>query len=175
MLTSSDQVTDNDYLSDAAGSGGIYNNTVIGHDNVTTRGGCAAYGNQPPGATTAFQNNVLSTCNNLTSGDPTNDYAGGSPDYNVYANGGLNSFVCDDTFLSFGQMSRWRSCMHADRHSRVVSSARLSATGAPEHGSAAIGAGENLTPLCKGPLTALCTNIAGTPRPRTGAWNAGAY
>lgn len=175
VLTSSDQVTDNDYLSDSAGGGGIYNNTIIGHDKRISLGGCAGYGDQPPGGSAAFQNNLLSTCNSLTNGNPTGDYAPGSPDYNVYANGGQNSFVCNGHFYTFGQFRRWKACMHADRHSRRVGTARLAPTGALGRGSPAIGAGLNLTALCNGSLAALCTDIAGRRRPRRGTWNAGAY
>jgi len=38
--TSTD-VTDNDYLSDSAGGGGIYNNTIIGQNKGVSLGGCA--------------------------------------------------------------------------------------------------------------------------------------
>jgi hypothetical protein len=175
VFTSSDQLPDNDYLTDAAGGGGIYNNTVIGHDNTMSLGGCAAYGAQPPGGSAAFQNNVLSTCDSLTSGSPTGDYAPGSPDYNVYANGGQNSFVCSGNFYTFAQFGRWQACMHADGHSRRVATARLDDSGAPGDGSPVMGAGLNLTPLCKGPLVTLCTDIAGHHRPLRGPWDAGAY
>lgn len=175
VLTSTDQVTDNYYLSDSAGGGATYNNTIIGQSNRVPRGGCAGYGDQPAGGRAAFQNNLLSSCNNLTNGSPTGDYAPGSPDFNVYANGGDNSFVCAGSFFTFRQFRRWKDCMHADSHSRAVSDAKLDAAGAPAPRSPAIGAGTNLTALCRGPLMPLCRSIDGQPRPRHGAWHAGAY
>src|SRR5262249_38627604 len=82
VFTSTDAVTDNPYLTDAAGDSGIYNNTVMGEDNTQSRGGCAGYGAQPPGATGSFENNVLSSCNNIISGQPSGEYAPGTPNYN---------------------------------------------------------------------------------------------
>ena len=178
VFSSTDLVTDNPYLTDSAGDGGMYNNTVLGQSNAQARGGCISYGNQPPNAKAALENNILSNRNNLIGGDPT-DYASGSPDYNLYASGGSNSFVCNGNFYNFGQFSNWQSCMSADTHSKAMSSAMLNSDGSPQSGSAAIGAGANLTSLCSGQpnpgLGALCQNINGTPRPTTGAWNAGAY
>ena len=178
VLTSTDTLTDNPYIADYGGDSGIYDNTVIGHDNTTSLGGCATYQNQPPGATASFKNNLLSTCDNLIGGDPS-DYTSGNPDYNLYANGGSNSFVCSGNFYNFSQFSSWQSCMGADSHSRTVANANLNSDGSLQAGSPAVGAGTNLTSLCGGQsnpgLGALCENIDGAPRPTTGAWNAGAY
>jgi hypothetical protein len=46
---------------------------------------------------------------------------------------------------------------------------------APQSGSPLIGKGANLTSLCTGNLAALCSDIAGNPRPSTGPWTIGAY
>ena len=179
VFSSTDAVTDNAYLSDSAGDGGIYNNTIVGQSNTQNRGGCASYGAQPPGAEASFENNILSSCDNLIGGSPTDDYAAGSPNYNLYANGGTNSFVCGSNFYAFSQFSNWQSCMNADTHSRAVADAQLNSDGSPQSGSPAIGTGTNLTSLCNGQpnpgLGALCQNFNGTPRPTTGAWNTGAY
>lgn len=175
VLTSTDRVTDNAYLSDSAGGGGVYNNTVVGHDNRTSLGGCGGYGDQPPGGRVAFENNVLSTCDNLMNGASQGDFLAGSPDYDVYADGGVNSFVCNGRFFPFSRFRGWRACIGADRHSRAVRSARLASDGAPEQGSPVMGAGVNLTSLCHGPLVPLCRTITGRQRPRRGPWNAGAY
>jgi len=179
VFSSTDAVTDNPYLTDSAGDGGMYNNTVLGQRNTQARGGCISYTDQPPGAKAALENNILSNCNNLIGGDPTNDYVSGSPDYNVYASGGSNSFVCNGNFYNFSQFSNWQTCMSADSHSKAMSSAILNSDGSPQSGSPAIGEGTNLTSLCSGQpnpgLGALCENINGTPRPTTGPWNAGAY
>lgn len=175
VMTSTDRPTADDYLSDSAGGGGIYNNTVLGQSKRITIGGCSGYSDQPAGGTVAFENNVLADCNNLMHGAPSGDYTPGSPNYNVYADGGNNAFVCNDDFLSFAQFAAWKQCMHADGHSRAVASAGLDRDGAPAGGSAVVGAGTNLTPLCRGALMPLCRNINGAPRPRRGPWDAGAY
>ena len=85
------------------------------------------------------------------------------------------SFTCNNNYYTFAQFRSWRFCVNADRHSRRSASARLDERGAPERGSPVIGAGVNLTYLCKGPLVPLCTDIAGVRRPKRGPWNAGAY
>jgi hypothetical protein len=175
VLTSTDRVTDNAYLSDSAGGGGIYNNTVIGESRTANIGGCSGYGDQPPGGRVAFKDNVLTTCDNLINGSAHGDFLAGSPDYNVYANGGINSFFCDGRFYPFADFRRWRRCVGADRHSRALRYARLAADGAPRRGSPVLRAGENLSWLCHGPLVALCRTITGARRPRHGPWEAGAY
>ena len=178
VLGSTDYVTSNPYLQMSQAGGGVFNNTVVGVSNKISLGGCAGYGASVPGAMIAFENNVLSRCDVLMSESTTNTdgtYAAGSPDYDVYADGGINSFVCNTSFYAFAQFRSWRFCVNADRHSRRLASARLDERGAPERGSPVIGAGVNLTYLCKGPLVPLCTDIAGVRRPKRGPWNAGAY
>ncbi len=177
VITSSDYGTANQYMNTASIAGGVYNNTVIGASKADSLGGCAGYSYEQPGSEIAFENNVLSSCDNLMNqaGQPNGVFRAGSPDYNVYANGGENSFTCDGGFYGFAQFARWRACVNGDRHSHRVANARLDQLGAPEAGSRVIAAGVNLTSLCKGPLTPLCADIAGRRRPRTGRWNAGAY
>lgn len=182
VITSSDYVTTNQYMGTAAIAGGVYNNTVSGHSKYVDLGGCAGYGYEQPGAAIAFENNLLSNCDNLMTqtGNPragalNGVFTPGNPDYNVYASGGSNAFICDGHFYAFRRFGAWKRCIRADRHSRRVADARLEASGAPRAGSAAIGAGANLTYLCHGPMVALCRNIAGRRRPRRGPWNAGAY
>jgi len=174
VFSSTDLVTDNPYLTDSAGDGGMYNNTIVGQSNTQARGGCISYTDQPPGAKAALENNILSNCNNLIGGN-RDTYAPGSPDYNVYANGGNNAFVCSSNFYAFSAFASWRSCVGADEHSVAVSSAGLRRDGSPEPGSSAIRHGKNLTSLCQGPLVPLCSNIDGARRPANGPWNAGAY
>ena len=103
----------------------------------------------------------------------------GDPDFDVYAAGGLNAFVCNTTFLGFDQFSFWKSCM---AHTPTLSSSRTRSSppaaprcaaprsSAPPRTRTSKSAGQP-TP---GP-GALCFNIDGTPRPATGPWNAGAY
>ena len=74
------------------------------------------------GAVVAFEDNVLSDCGFLSYGSTTGTngtyvaYVAGDPDFDVYAAGGLDAFVCNTTFLGFDQFSFWKSCMgsHAD-------------------------------------------------------------
>jgi hypothetical protein len=177
VVTSSDYDTANALMGTASIAGGVFNNTVVGASKTDNTGGCAGYAWEQPGSEIAFENNVLSTCDNLMSqgGRPNGVFSIGSPDFNVYANGGENSFTCDGNFYNFNQFRAWKGCVNGDRHSHRYATAKLDKLGAPESGSPVLGAGANLTALCKGPLTALCTNIAGQPRPRNGPWNAGAY
>ena len=187
IFGSSDYPTSNGYLETSQPGGGVYNNTVIGVNNTQNIGSCVGYRQNASGTTVAFQNNLLSTCDFLISGTPTT-FTAGSPDYNVYANGGENSFTCNDNYYTFSQFASWQSCMGADTHSKASSSADLNSNGSPQSGSPATGAGNNLTSMCTGNLTPLCTTYTGPPaggaagstttgttRPTSGAWNAGAY
>ena len=38
-------------------------------------------------------------------------YASGSPDHNLYAQGGENAFVCGNNYYAFTQFRRWRACI----------------------------------------------------------------
>jgi hypothetical protein len=175
IFASTDYPTANGYLQTSQPGGGVYNNTVMGASNTDSLGSCFNYSSNVSGTTIAFQNNVLTTCDSLISGKSTGTFTGGSPNYNLYANGGENSFVCNDNWYPFNQFRRWRFCMDADRDSHRAAIAKLNKRGEPELGSPVIDAGVNLTYLCKGPLVPLCTNIAGQRRRRSGPWNAGAY
>lgn len=77
----------------------------------------------------------------------------GDPDFDVYATGGLNAFVCTTTFLGFDQFSFWNSCMGSHADSQVVPDAKLAAGGSPLPGSPAIGSGKNPTSKCAGQPT----------------------
>ena len=149
----------------------VLNNTMVGPD-ITGSG--LSYSTNSDATAETFENNVISTGNQIINSSPSY-FAAGQPDYNVYANGGSNAFVCSSHFYTTAQFSSWQSCMNADAHSSYHASASLNSNGSPQTGSAALGAGTNLTNLCTGSLTALCTNIDGTTRPTTGPWNAGAY
>jgi len=56
-----------------------------------------------------------------------------------------------------------------------VSSLNVNASGAPNAGSPLLGVGNNLTSLCTGNLTPLCSDINGIGRPSSGAWAVGAF
>lgn len=168
----------------AAGSGNlIYNNSLLGGSTTNTT---TCFASNTNTTSEAFLNNVMTTCNGLMSFDdpPTATFASGSPDYNVYANGGHLAFNCDHNFDDFSHFSSWRSsaCVNNnDSHSSAPASAGLSSEGVPQAGSPVIGAGTNLTNLCTGRLIPLCKDTSAgntrTPvaRPTTGAWDVGAY
>ena len=151
-----------------------YNNTMIG--SGPSGGACADDNYGDNYGATSFENNVMTGCQALVYFGSTT-FAAGSPNDNVYANGGSQSFACNTSIYQFGQFSSWQSCIGGarDASSQVVASAGLGSSGAPTAGSAALDTGANLTSLCTGYLTALCTEINGTARPTTGSWNAGAY
>jgi len=151
----------------------VVNNTIISSDTSTGVGYLSAGGTAVASKTT-FGNNVVTTVNQLITTAPS-FMAAGQPDHNVYANGSNNAFVCGANYIEFGQFSTWKTCIRADSHSTTASSASLNADGSPQAGSPVLGAGTNLDSDCTGSLVPLCSNIAGRPRPKTGAWNAGAY
>ncbi len=161
----------------ASGIEHIYNNTMTGPDtsanNAEGIGGLCFNTNNPLTGEN-FQNNIMNTCNELISSD-ISSYASGSPNYNLYANGGNNAFICKGTFLGNTQFSSWQSCIGGDAQSSYTSNADLNADGSPQSDSPAINAGANLTSLCTGNLVLLCSDINGTARPTTGPWDIGAY
>lgn len=163
----------NDGLIDtASGRPHVYNNTMLGVD--ATRGTCYASNSDATGGD--FANNVMATCGTLIyNNDGARVYAAGNPDYNVYANGGENAFVCGGSYLPFTAFTQWQACIGGDRHSRTTSALRLNGDGSLSSGTPARGAGRNLTSLCSGELMPLCRGINGAPRPQSGAWDAGAY
>ena len=161
----------------------IYNNTFVG-GSITNTTTC--FGSDTNSTNVNFQNNVMTTCNGLIEFDDpaTATFASGSPDYNIYANGGHLAFNCNHNFDDFSHFSSWRSstCVsNQDSHSSAPASAGLSSTGVPQAGSPVIGAATNLTNLCTGRLVALCKDTSAgntrTPvaRPTTGNWDVGAY
>jgi hypothetical protein len=99
-ITSTDgSVPSNDLLEASSGTDHIYNNTIVGagptaqDNNSGIYTGCTALNNNTTGEY-YFENNIVSSCQNMitikaTSGET---YASGSPDYDLYANGGENSF-----------------------------------------------------------------------------------
>jgi len=149
----------------------VLNNTLIGPD--TTGGVAYASGDSISGED--FRNNVITSANQLIAINKHGTFTTGGPNYNVYAEGGNNSFVCAGNYYNFRQFRRWRECIGGDWRSRTMAMARLSRIGEPESQSGLEDTGANLTYLCAGNLTALCRNIVGSPRPARGPWGAGAY
>lgn len=120
---------------------------------------------------------------------------GGSSDIGVYGGGslsstGINYNVYQDLFADYGDtntftwqgtihhdLTSWQKTCHCDSQSKLVRSAQmnLGAVGSLSAGSAAIGAGTNLTEAAKGILAPLATDKLGNARPASGPWDAGAY
>ncbi len=143
----------------------VYNNTLVGRG--TAHGAVCEIGTVDG---VAFQNNICTTGNNIVgmSKPSSGSFAPGSPDFNVYANGGGNAFVCYDGtihFWSFSQFSLFRACVGGDRHSIAPATAGLDSAGVPQRNSPVVGAGTNLNRLCKGNLKPLCFDINGALRP----------
>ena len=160
-----DQAVNNGLMGIFSGSVNVYNNTMIG---AGTDSGVVYSSNSDVSAET-FENNVLSGGNQLIAITGSIPF---TPDYNIYANGGSNSFVCGSNFYSSAQFSSWQSCISGDSHSSYNTSAGLNSSGMPQSGSAAINAGANLTSLS---IAALDSDINGSSRPGSGAWTAGAF
>ena len=175
IFGSTDYPTSNGYLETSQPGGGVYNNTIVGVSNTDNLGSCSGYRAKRQRHHRRVPKQPAQHLRLPHRRKPRPHFTAGSPDYNVYANGGENSFTCNNNYYTFAQFRSWRFCVNADRHSRRSASARLDERGAPERGSPVIGAGVNLTYLCKGPLVPLCTDIAGVRRPKRGPWNAGAY
>jgi hypothetical protein len=161
-----------------------YNNTFIG--NSTTNqggyagggGGIVVYQGSSSPTTATVQNNVFSTFNNFA-GVWLASTDAGNPDYNVYANGGsqawgANNTTCNNQVFDFQHFTGWKACV-GDTHSTAVTNAKLNPDGTPQAGSPVLGAAANLTNLCAGDLTALCSDSKGDARPTSGNWDAGAF
>jgi hypothetical protein len=99
--------------------------------------------------------------------------------YNMYVD--LGSYGDRNTFSYMGKsyqtITDWRNACRCDANARIVSStqAKLSTTGQVQTGSAAIGAGANLTDIATAETATLATDIIGAARPATGSWDAGAF
>jgi hypothetical protein len=145
----------------------IYNNTFMG-----TSGDVCVGTSSSPNVT--FVNNVVSGCGTLMYVTSGGSFTSGGLHNNIYAacsSTSSNCFAYNGNYS--GSFSSWQSETGQDASpSAYVSSANLSPAGVPQAGSAVIGAGANLTSLS---ILALATDLAGNPRPATGAWNAGAY
>jgi hypothetical protein len=151
----------------AAHGGGVFNNTLI--STAGSGVGVCFSANSDVGSMT-FENNVVSGCNQLMETDSIPFM----PDYNEYADGGGNAFVCHGNFYGPAQFSSWQKCITGDSHSAYKFSLKLSSSNQPQPGSPLINKGINLTSLCSDSLARLCSDYAGNPRPATGAWTVGA-
>lgn len=152
----------------SAHGGGVYNNTFISSAGTGT-GVCFAANSDVSGMT--FENNILSGCNQLIETDSIPFTAG----YNRYANGGNNAFVCHGNYFQASQFSSWQSCIGSDSNSAYTSSVDLNSNNRPQPGSRSIETGINLTSLCVGSFSPLCSDYAGNPRSPRSAWTVGAW
>jgi hypothetical protein len=154
---------------------GIYNNTVQ-QTSSTADSGVDYSSNDGPFSGCTVENNVFSFTgtqrgeyiplgNSLTNSD-YNDF------YDLPA---TNAMIYQGNFYS---LAGWVSNTGFDTHS-ITSNPNLTSTGQPNSGSPIIGAGASLYSICNGQanpgLGALCSDIAGTARPSSGAWSIGAY
>ena len=149
----------------------VWNNTLESPSTASNRLLMLEYG-----GTVDVRNNLFDHANVLVDdASPSAVTLSPAPDYNLYATGGSNAFVCNGYYGFPSGFSKWQSCIHGDSHSGTTPNASLNADGSLEAGSSATGAGTNLTSLCSGALVPLCSNIYGAPRPVSGPWNAGAF
>lgn len=151
--------------------GGVFDNTFVG---VSTSAGVGFAANSVVSGMT-FKNNVLTGFNQIMA--ITNSISF-TTDFNIYANGGSNAFVCNTNFFNTSQFLNWKTCIGGDANSSYNASAGLSATGTVNSGSVVIGAGTNLTSLSITPLdstTSAGNTVTPAARPGSAAWDAGAY
>ncbi len=151
-----------------AGTPRVYSNTLTGSHAST--GVC--YRTAPPAARERFEDNLLASCNILIVGSPAT-FA--RLDYNLYASGGENAFVCGARFYAFRQFAKWRRCMRADSHSHAVRHPPVNGDGRPPNGSRSQTRGVNLSRSCRGPTEDLCSALNGHRRRSRGMWTIGAY
>ena len=179
VFSSTDTELGDGLLGAYSGEPHIYNNTLIG----SGEGACEVL-NDHVSAEMRYKDNVITSCKYLIEAEKER-FAPNGLEYNLYANGGSEPFVClnpNKHEYGMANFGKWQECMEDDKHSITASSAKLDlqeavgAQGKPEAGSPALDAGANLTSLCPStPEEALCKNINGEARPSTGAWNIGAY
>lgn len=142
---------------------GLYNNTIIGENagqNI-----CILMN----GGNTIVENNICSA-------EKVYVYEYGAIpsvtlNYNLYAAIGSTGWA-DSMGGNYLTIAAWRTFSGQEANSQLVTSAGLSSGYTPNAGSAAIGAGTNLTSLG---ITALNSDKNNVARPGSGAWAAGAF
>lgn len=145
------------------------NNTLEG--NSSSNGACMFIGANGSTNTAMAQveNNAVDNCNIDGESDIVT-YT--TINFNLYGNTGTR-FRVNSSDVTF---AGWKSGTGDGSSSANIASLGLNtSTLRPNPGSALIGAGTNLTSLCTGLLTGLCTDISGVARPASGAWNIGAF
>lgn len=143
---------------------GVYNNTIVGENAGANR--CILMN----GGNTIVENNICT-------GENTYIYEYGAIpsvtlNYNLYAAIGSTGWQ-DSMGMNYLTIAAWRTASGQEANSQLVSSAGLNSGYQPNTGSAAIGAGTNLTSLA---ITALNSDKNGIARPGGAtAWAAGAF
>jgi hypothetical protein len=171
------------------GGNGVWANNTLTGSSPTYVSSCEGFGNTSalsPGA--IVENNAVQNCGVLVGGTEmgpgeTGTFTVKSFDYNAYAscNHTYNCFFIEvgTTSVDTSSFSAWQSMSSYDAHSiaNLASSTyfALDSTFHPTASSPLIAKGDNLTSLCTGSLSPLCTDKAGKTRPTTGAWDIGAY
>ena len=173
---------------------GDTNDIIVNNTGISNQPGAGATGIVfSNSANTTIENNAMGGLGILIS-EPTGALGSSLTvmDYNAYEN--CSSFNCFyASGVDSGSFAVWQagnctgSANTCDPHGKASLSSSTyfnlnascvaGAVGpscAPLAGSPLIGAGANLTALC-GTLSALCSDIAGNPRPSTGNWDIGAY
>jgi hypothetical protein len=150
---------------------GIYNNTFTG----LAAPGIKIDADPTPGF--IVKNNIFVNMSPALLENPTNNLDWAASDYNdfynstVAANGSFSGMVTNYNTLASWQVATISASAHPDPNS-ITGNPLLNAFYIPQPGSAAIGAGANLTSLA---ITALDADAIGIPRPATGPWVIGAY
>jgi hypothetical protein len=189
FLSPASRTWNNGMLCLTVGDGGAakaYNNTLVtvsGEDHPL---------NKLQGTNSDFRNNVtvLSSpgsggpgVNSIGSTTPT--FVGGGLDYNFYGFTPSNAtyFIACVSNCSFANFTQWKAFFAAgsgqEANSIVDSPSNFAvntSTGIPGVGSTLFEKGTNLSALCTGNLTDLCTDFAGVARPAAPAkWSPGAF
>ena len=162
------------------GASYFLNNTILG-DVQPGDNGLALTPNS--GATWVVENNLIgkiSGTDYLTNAALATLTGGVTTwDYNLYSGNGSLSNVwavnCGSGCTYYSTLAAWTTATTFDSHGQAGASSTFLATnsdGTLQSTSPAIGGGQNLTSLG---FSALDSDIAGNPRPATGAWDAGAY
>ncbi len=157
-----------------------YNNFAVTGNGSAQVSGVAVYA--------GYQTN-FTAINNIASGGQADI----SMQESTIASGsslGVASNLYDDLFADYGDSNTfgrnaltysavpvWQAACNCDANSKAYSwvNLKLNSSGVPQAGSPAIGAGQNLSNLCNGNLSALCSDKNGNPRPTSGPWDVGAY
>jgi hypothetical protein len=145
----------------------VANNTVVGASSSNSQAGISISSTTNP----VLKNNIVSTTGTAVFINPSG-VTGASIDHDDYYNiGASNPFYCPGhSGVSF---SVWQSsCGFDENPNGSTGNPLLSNSFSLATGSAAIGLGSSLGSLG---ISALDSDMAGNPRPSSGAWDAGAY